>query len=410
MPMNDCRDTRALLIDYAAGRLDRDERARVETHLEGCATCRDGAAVETALEDALDRRLPRYPAPAALKRALEARFDRAGRRRTLPAPAKLVALAPPVVVPRVPRAPLDRAVAVGGRARRAVAVRALAPRARPDAARSSPRPCAITCASSRARARPRSRAATTTRSSRGSRAASTSRRASRSRATPTSRWSAAASATCATARRPCSRSAAGSTDLVARLPVRPACPGPTAASRWAAASSTRSRRAASRSCSGATAISGTRSCPDVARPELETLAGEDRGRSSAEPTARLGSFDRQEAHMADERSRRDILKDLGKLQPARSVERRRGRRRLRLTARGRRQRTKKKSDSARGLLLPAALRHALGLRGRRQPRGRRHADHGGRRRSTPSSARPDFIVFTGDLTHTTDDAAVRRSG
>ena len=72
--MNDCRDMRALLIDYAAGRLDRAARARVETHLEGCASCRDDAAVETALEDALDRRLPRYQAPAGFKRALEVRF------------------------------------------------------------------------------------------------------------------------------------------------------------------------------------------------------------------------------------------------------------------------------------------------------------------------------------------------
>jgi anti-sigma factor RsiW len=103
--MNDCRETRALAIDYAAGRLDRDARARFESHLEGCASCRDNAAVETALEDALDRRLPRYQAPAALKQALEERFlalpaaDEAP-----PALAKLVALSPPVVVPRTPRA------------------------------------------------------------------------------------------------------------------------------------------------------------------------------------------------------------------------------------------------------------------------------------------------------------------
>jgi anti-sigma factor RsiW len=91
--MNDCRETRALLIDYAAGRLDPAARARVESHLPGCASCRHTSAVETALEDALDRRLPRYQAPAALKQALEARFLVAP--RDGPAPAKLVALAPP---------------------------------------------------------------------------------------------------------------------------------------------------------------------------------------------------------------------------------------------------------------------------------------------------------------------------
>jgi anti-sigma factor RsiW len=104
--MNDCRETRALAIDYAAGRLDRDTRARLEAHLEGCASCRDNVAVETALEDALDRRLPRYQAPAALKQALEARFLAAPAADDAPpALAKLVALAPPPpVVPRAPRA------------------------------------------------------------------------------------------------------------------------------------------------------------------------------------------------------------------------------------------------------------------------------------------------------------------
>jgi len=102
--MNDCREMRALAIDYVAGRLDRDARARVEAHLEGCASCRDDIAVETALEDALDRRLPRYHAPAALKQALEARFLAApAAGEAPPALAKLVALAPPAV-PRAPRA------------------------------------------------------------------------------------------------------------------------------------------------------------------------------------------------------------------------------------------------------------------------------------------------------------------
>jgi len=135
--MNECRETRALVIDYVAGRLDRDARARVESHLEGCASCREGAAVETALEDALDRRLPRYQAPAALKQALEARFLAApAADEAAPPLAKLVALAPPVVVPRAPRArrwiaPVLSAGAAA--ALTAVLVLALGPRApRPD--------------------------------------------------------------------------------------------------------------------------------------------------------------------------------------------------------------------------------------------------------------------------------------
>ncbi len=135
--MNDCRETRALLIDHAAGRLDRAARARVEAHLEGCASCRDSSAVETALEDALDRRLPRYQAPAALKQALEARFLVAPSADGAPAPARLVALAPPTV-PRVigprPRrwiAPLLSAGAAA--ALTALLATNLAPRApRPD--------------------------------------------------------------------------------------------------------------------------------------------------------------------------------------------------------------------------------------------------------------------------------------
>ena len=135
--MNDCREMRLLAIDYAAGRLPPDARARVEAHLEGCASCRENVEVETALEDALDRRLPRYQAPAALKAALGARFlaaPPAG--EALAAPSKLVALAPPVVVRRGSRArrwiaPLLSAGAAA--ALTAALMLAFAPRApRPD--------------------------------------------------------------------------------------------------------------------------------------------------------------------------------------------------------------------------------------------------------------------------------------
>ena len=61
----------------------------------------------------------------------------------------------------------------------------------------------------------------------------------------------------------------------------------------------------------------------------------------------------------------------------------------------------------RRFLFRAALRHALGLQGAPNPEAKRHAEEGGRggqRLAEP----PDFIVFTGDLTHTTDDPGERR--
>jgi anti-sigma factor RsiW len=69
--MRDCRTVREKLVGYAAGRLPAAERAEVAAHLEGCAGCRGEAAVEAEIGAALDR-LPRHPAPAALKRRLEA--------------------------------------------------------------------------------------------------------------------------------------------------------------------------------------------------------------------------------------------------------------------------------------------------------------------------------------------------
>ena len=51
---NDCRDWRELLGAYALGRLDGDERAGLEAHLDGCAQCRG----ELALLEPVARMLP----------------------------------------------------------------------------------------------------------------------------------------------------------------------------------------------------------------------------------------------------------------------------------------------------------------------------------------------------------------
>jgi len=66
----DCRDTRPLLADHAAGKLDEVRTAAVEAHLQGCADCQRLAASEDALNAALAR-LPRPPAPARLTARLE---------------------------------------------------------------------------------------------------------------------------------------------------------------------------------------------------------------------------------------------------------------------------------------------------------------------------------------------------
>lgn len=51
---NECRDWRELLGVYALGRLEGDERAGLEAHLEGCAQCR----AELALLQPVARMLP----------------------------------------------------------------------------------------------------------------------------------------------------------------------------------------------------------------------------------------------------------------------------------------------------------------------------------------------------------------
>ena len=68
------------------------------------------------------------------------------------------------------------------------------------------------------------------------------------------------------------------------------------------------------------------------------------------------------------------------------------------------------ADSAtRGrLLLPPALRHALGLQGSAEPEADVTLEHAVATINAVD-AQPDFVVFTGDLTHTTDDAAERRT-
>jgi anti-sigma factor RsiW len=65
-----CDDARLRLLDLRRGRLAPDEDRELRAHLETCAGCARARAEEDVVTDLLERRLPVYPAPAALKRRL----------------------------------------------------------------------------------------------------------------------------------------------------------------------------------------------------------------------------------------------------------------------------------------------------------------------------------------------------
>lgn len=67
----DCTSARELLHDLRRGRLDAAHAATVRSHLETCGGCRHEEAAEASLDEALAGRLPRYPAPAALRQRVE---------------------------------------------------------------------------------------------------------------------------------------------------------------------------------------------------------------------------------------------------------------------------------------------------------------------------------------------------
>lgn len=70
----DCPEVRLTLLDHQRARLAPEADAEILAHLEGCASCREADAVERALTEVLEARLPQYPASLALKRRLAARW------------------------------------------------------------------------------------------------------------------------------------------------------------------------------------------------------------------------------------------------------------------------------------------------------------------------------------------------
>lgn len=81
----DCRSARDLLALYFDGELDRATSREFEAHLDGCDDCRAALVELDGLRRTLRGDLPRYPAPEALRRRIEAEIPQAA---TRPRPAR----------------------------------------------------------------------------------------------------------------------------------------------------------------------------------------------------------------------------------------------------------------------------------------------------------------------------------
>src|SRR5262249_30033049 len=79
----ECAEVREDLLGYQRGRPGPARTAGIRAHLDECAACGLAAAAEEALTDALEHRLPQYPASLALKRRLAAQWPAAA-----PGPAR----------------------------------------------------------------------------------------------------------------------------------------------------------------------------------------------------------------------------------------------------------------------------------------------------------------------------------
>ncbi len=74
----DCPDARDQLLDYQHGRLAPDLVAALRRHLDDCPDCAHADLVDRELTRALERRMPQYAAPIALKRKLAAGWPSPG--------------------------------------------------------------------------------------------------------------------------------------------------------------------------------------------------------------------------------------------------------------------------------------------------------------------------------------------
>jgi anti-sigma factor RsiW len=72
-----CDDVRPRLLDYQRKQLSTPHWKDIRAHLQACPACHDEVRAEALLTQTLERRLPRYAAPLALKRRLAAQWPRA---------------------------------------------------------------------------------------------------------------------------------------------------------------------------------------------------------------------------------------------------------------------------------------------------------------------------------------------
>jgi anti-sigma factor RsiW len=70
----DCAGARLHLLDHQRGRLAPEHAEALEAHLAECRACAHEDAAERVLSEQLERSLPPYAAPLALKRQLAARW------------------------------------------------------------------------------------------------------------------------------------------------------------------------------------------------------------------------------------------------------------------------------------------------------------------------------------------------
>jgi anti-sigma factor RsiW len=70
----ECAEVRSHLLGRRRGALSSNVRQVVDEHLAGCERCRDEDRADRELSATLERHLPRVPAPASLRRTLEARW------------------------------------------------------------------------------------------------------------------------------------------------------------------------------------------------------------------------------------------------------------------------------------------------------------------------------------------------
>src|SRR5262249_56157889 len=96
-----CQDARMSLLEYQRGRLRPAAREAIRAHLESCAECTREDAVERALDDALEQRMPQHAAPLALKRRLATQWRDDPRVRPARWSGCGTALVPPLPLPPV---------------------------------------------------------------------------------------------------------------------------------------------------------------------------------------------------------------------------------------------------------------------------------------------------------------------